>query len=57
VQKTNCFDGKTSYVESFTGGQRIRMATYPNGGTRIEAYNQDGLDGECNWNGGFAGAI
>jgi hypothetical protein len=41
--ETNALFGATTFVESTDGqGQRVRTSTYPDSGTRIETYYQDG---------------
>ncbi len=43
VLETNALNGVTSYTNIFDGsGQTVKTNTYPEGGTRIETYYQDG---------------
>ncbi|MGO8931763.1 MAG: RHS repeat domain-containing protein [Limisphaerales bacterium] len=43
VSDTNALNGWTSYNQSFdANGQTVKTATYPDGGTRVETYYQDG---------------
>jgi len=43
VKETNALSGVTTYTNYFDGShQLIKQSTYPDGGTRIETYAQDG---------------
>ncbi|HEY5910946.1 MAG TPA: RHS repeat-associated core domain-containing protein [Verrucomicrobiae bacterium] len=43
IFETNALGGSTSYLETKDGnGQTVKTITYPDGGTRIETYYQDG---------------
>lgn len=40
--ETNALNGATVYADTFSSGERVHTATYADGGTRIETYNEDG---------------